>query len=262
MYHYSHIMKLHTSLITNLQNDLKHIPPPYPSRMRNIAALRSILSIRFSPLAIADEPSLRAAVDSLFDGFALRLAPYPRSHSPAWESVTREFYPANGSLSCRPPKSAELSYSSHGVELADLRGLSFACLVHLIHHAAEDPSVISIAIYGRPTLMSYEARGLAQSGRMTAEPYREAGLTGAGQVCGVADSGVDDSSCFFLDDSRAYPTAATSRKGDVQPRRRKIIQYVAYADGSDEEAGHGTHVCGSIGGAFVRRTSFGDDVGV
>ena len=95
--------------------------------------------------------------------------------------------------------------------------------------------------------MNYEARGLTQSGHIFVEPYREAGLTGAGQVCGVGDSGVNDISCFFLDDSKAYPTVTTSRNGELQPLRRKIIQYVAYADSSEDEAGHGTHVCGSIG---------------
>ena len=259
VFHYPHFMKLHPSLVTYLRNDLKYPTNIYGSRMRNLTALRSLLSIQFFPLVVADNMSLRAVADSLFDGFALRSATY-KAYSPAWKSIMKRLQPDNGTLSCALPPSVELGYSSHGVELADLRGLSFNCLIHLIHHAAEDPLVISIAIYERTTLMNLEARGLAQSGHGYMEPYREVGLTGAGQVCGVADSGVNDVSCFFLDDSKAYPTVTTSRNGELQPLRRKIIQYVAYADGSEDEAGHGTHVCGSIGGALARPTSSRDNI--
>ena len=251
VFHYPPFMKLHASLLTILSNDLKD--PVFHE------AEHSLLSIRFSPLAFADEKSLKAAIDSLLKGYTLRVAPYARSHSPAWESITREFHQNNDTLPCILPLSVELSHSSHGVELADLRGLSFNCLIHLIHHAAENPWVISIAIFGRPTLMNYEARGISQSGKIYIEPYREAGLTGLGQVCGVADSGVNDRSCFLLDDSKAYPTTTTSRDGELQPLRRKIIKYVAYADDSEDEAGHGTHVCGSIGEKSFRRNSCKDN---
>lgn len=71
---------------------------------------------------------------------------------------------------------------------------------------------------------------------MDNEPYREAGLDGTGQVCGVADSGVNDLSCFFVDDSGAYPTITTNRSGVVEPLRRKVVQYVSHADALDEGA--------------------------
>ena len=260
VFHYPHFMKLHPSLITYLRNELSG-PSVWSSTLRRhksmlVESLRErqynraegySLSICLSPLVVADEPSLRATVQDMLHGFSLREHPYSRSHSPAWEKTLSGIYEEDDALSCTLPSSVELSFSSHGVDLADLRGISTKCLVHLIHHAAENPSVISVAIHPRPTLMNYEARGLTQSGHIFVEPYREAGLTGAGQVCGVGDSGVNDISCFFLDDSKAYPTVTASRNGELQPLRRKIIQYVAYADGSEDEAGHGTHVCGSIG---------------
>ena len=263
VFRYPHFMKLDPSLLTYLRRTIQDSGMRWTaieSRKLELKAESILLSVRFSPLVVADEPSLRAAVQSLLNGFTPRLAPYPRSHSPAWEKITRNFYLENGNLNCLLPPSVELSYLSHGVELADFRKFDARCLIHFIHHAAENPSVISIAIHERPILLNYEARGVAQSGRSYVEPYREAGLKGAGQVCGVADSGVDDISCFFLDDSQAYPNVTTSRNGELQPLRRKIVQYVAHADGDEDEAGHGTHVCGSIGGGFSpRRTSCGDN---
>jgi hypothetical protein len=114
-----------------------------------------------------------------------------------------------------------------------------------------------------------------QTGKMGGEPYRAAGITGKGQVCGIADSGLNDLSCFFYDGpsppslaspassqsssslshlssssssrfltSSGYRGALTNRSGIIEPFRRKVIQYVAYADMTDEigEMQRGTDV--------------------
>jgi hypothetical protein len=97
-----------------------------------------------------------------------------------------------------------------------------------------------------------------QTGKMGGEPYRAAGITGKGQVCGIADSGLNDLSCFFYDGpsppslssqassqsssssssrfstSSGYRGVLTNRSGVIEPFRRKVIQYVAYADMTDE----------------------------
>ncbi len=83
--------------------------------------------------------------------------------------------------------------------------------------------------------------------------------SGGGQIAGIADSGLDDSSCFFADDALLTLTAAaasavsvpysasaaagsssskallTNRTGLLQPERRKVIQYTAYADAIDDQ---------------------------
>jgi hypothetical protein len=43
-------------------------------------------------------------------------------------------------------------------------------------------------------------------------------------------------------------TDTNLNNGTLQPFRRKVIQYVAYADTVDELDGHGTHVSGSVAG--------------
>jgi hypothetical protein len=41
--------------------------------------------------------------------------------------------------------------------------------------------------------------------------------------------------------------------------RRKVIQYVPFADGVDEQGGHGTHVCGSILGNRDQKSNLSPD---
>ena len=148
--------------------------------------------------------------------------------------------------------SASVAFRSHSVVLSSVSRLDAACTAALFHAAASYPPVLRIAVQPAAQLVNYEARGIIQGGTMGEEPFREAGLEGQGQICGVADSGVNDLSCFFLDDSGAYPTRNTNRSGVVEPLRRKIVQYVSHADDLDEEGGHGTHVCGTVAGASLQ----------
>merc|ERR1711939_615104 len=77
--------------------------------------------------------------------------------------------------------------------------------------------------------------------------YNQWGVTGKGVVVGVADTGLDERSCFF--DNHDGSLVARSSYGSyvTDHSKRKVVQYVAYADGSDTD-GHGTHVCGTIAG--------------
>ena len=82
------------------------------------------------------------------------------------------------------------------------------------------------------------------------------------QICGIADSGLNDLSCFFYDGPSSSPASSpattssshvtgssisldqfsssanrgvlTNRSGVIEPFRRKVIQYVPYADMFDE----------------------------
>jgi subtilisin family serine protease len=126
------------------------------------------------------------------------------------------------------------------------------CLTRLIEIAAMDPRVLSVTVEDQPILLNYAAKGILQSGEFGVEPFTSMGLTGDGEVVGVADSGLNDLSCFFYDDSKKYTSPHVTRSTIVsfviEANRRKVIQYVANADGFDDRLGHGTHVCGSIAG--------------
>lgn len=143
----------------------------------------------------------------------------------------------------------------HSFNLVGVESIDKGCLAAMITQLVGSSEVIQVALTSSPQLMNYEARGRIQSGKIEIEPYSKAGLRGEGQVVGIADSGLYDLSCFFIDDSFLYPTITTSRTGVIEPFRRKVIQYTAYADSVDELGGHGTHVTGSVAGASISEYS-------
>jgi hypothetical protein len=114
-------------------------------------------------------------------------------------------------------------------------------------------------------LVNDDARFVVQANERGSLPLYEHGLSGAGQVGAVSDSGLD---AYDFDDATGAPVgtdpttrAATSiddgnaGAGGAQrtPGRphRKVVGYIVPpgADGDyTDEAGHGTHVVGSVGG--------------
>ena len=157
------------------------------------------------------------------------------------------------------PSSSEVGGGTVG-KFVDLSGFlsssSLFCLVKLLEVLSAQPNVLALSILPRPILLNYDARGLLQSGVAGKNPLTDIGLLGEGQVVGVADSGLDDKSCFFWDNSNSYSSVYTTRNngggGTLEANRRKVVQYTAYADGYDNAAGHGTHVAGIITGNSIR----------
>jgi len=86
-------------------------------------------------------------------------------------------------------------------------------------------------------LLNHDAQWSVQSGETEERPVWERGLTGEGQIVGVADTGVDYSHSAFRD----------PEDNPIGPEHRKIVNYVEYA-GDYDGHGHGTHVSGSIAG--------------
>lgn len=178
------------------------------------------------------------------------------TRSPVWEALVLDVYrdagaPADILTKCKTPKASSIRHLKRGIEVWGVEDWTAPCLVQWVERAAATASVLRVAIGSRPMITNFESRGVTEGGRVGREHYRAAGLTGAGQIIGVADTGLDDLSCFFVDDSEAYPTPYTNRSGVVEPLRRKVIQYFSSADNSDYFGGHGSHVTGSIAGASI-----------
>jgi subtilisin family serine protease len=168
----------------------------------------------------------------------------------------------------RPPSLVQLYGNSIQVHLpTDANDMSLTCLIHMIQSAAAHPLVMSVSVGPSFHFSNYDAVSVSQSGTPHRQPYRKAGLLGRGQVCGVADTGLDDTSCFFRDyfptgsddvmndkeeERRFYYRSPTTKRGrGVEIDRRKVIQYVPYADTTDMAGGHGTHVCGTVAGHSI-----------
>lgn len=174
-------------------------------------------------------------------------------HLTWFQIITSTIYgKSKESVAC-DKKSAEVKirHNMRSIDFYDISTLSQECLLSAILHMSGHKRVTYISLKPMPKLLNYDATRTIQSGKALQTPYSDFGLNGQGQICGVADSGVYDLSCFFLDDSNSYPTITTNRSGILQEHRRKIIQYVGYADGVDDLGGHGTHVVGSIAGNSV-----------
>jgi subtilisin family serine protease len=126
------------------------------------------------------------------------------------------------------------------------------CLLSLILQLSHIPSVLKVSIIQNPVFLNHEVRGIVQSGYMDVEPFTKAGLNGINEVVGIADSGINDLSCFFIDkenyETGAYSKLTTNRTGIVEQNRRKIIQYVPFADSIDGFGGHGTHIAATLAG--------------
>ena len=125
-----------------------------------------------------------------------------------------------------------------------------SCILTVIAYFITDHDVLYLNEYLPVTTQNQVASYIVQSGDVPKweYPLYEAGLTGAGQIVQVADTGVDQDSCFFQDPNGPVNTTYSSEAA-FDLSKRKVVQYVVWADSVDQEpAGHGTHVAG----AYVR----------
>jgi len=152
-------------------------------------------------------------------------------------------------------------------------------LVRLAQVLAAHSEVLFIDRVPDFVLANAYARNVIEMGLSVLPDYlREKGLLswdtnllGQNQIVAIGDSGLDYQSCFFanalgISNSSAPGLRTFQEKQDFwrmfdktsDPLNRKIVQYVAFGDSSDENPavrGHGTHVAGSIAGSPVSRTN-------
>jgi hypothetical protein len=127
-----------------------------------------------------------------------------------------------------------------------------ACMLGLVHFLAQRPETLRIAPLHKRHLLNDVAAGILQGGvaagaslgtastssdaasataaaagdaaSVVPKQLWELGVTGAGEIIGVSDTGLDDSSCFFADAVHG-PTPRGSwpnATGDVHLDRRKV----------------------------------------
>jgi len=132
-----------------------------------------------------------------------------------------------------------------------------ACLLALLAFVSSDPAVLYVEEYSSVVLYNAAAAHLTQSGddgqynqATSSFPLYDVGLDGTNQVVQVVDTGVDQNSCFFSDAKGPLPTTTISEAA-FDSSRRKIVQYVQWADSTDVENGHGTHVAGTMAGVSL-----------
>lgn len=70
------------------------------------------------------------------------------------------------------------------------------------------------------------------------------GLDGNGQTVNVVDSGIDVFNAFFYDPNNSLDSITAK----TNLNHRKVVRIEPYADNTDDERGHGTHVSGTIVG--------------
>jgi len=132
-----------------------------------------------------------------------------------------------------------------------------ACLMALLAFVSSDPAVLFIEEYHKVELDNAAAAYLTQAGNngvsnkdTSTYPFFSIGLDGRGQVAQIVDTGLDQKSCFFRDSTGPVPIT-TITEAAFDTRKRKVIQYVRWADDKDLANGHGTHVAGTLVGVCV-----------
>ncbi|GMH92511.1 hypothetical protein TrST_g7240 [Triparma strigata] len=155
--------------------------------------------------------------------------------------------------------------------------LDSGCLLPLLNQISISPLVCALELQTRPKLHNKEAAWITQSAECKTEsnvdcknsynvprngdrineakstPFWKNGITGEGQIVQVSDSGLDVDNQYFWDSDCVVPKDTS---GSSNLNCRKVVQYVAYVDGTDDENGHGTHVVGSVLG---HRSTTGSD---
>ena len=128
-----------------------------------------------------------------------------------------------------------------------------SCVLSLLSHflTAYSATIADIRLRFPKYPSNHKDKGIVQTKRYSENyPYHTAGLDGTGQIVGVGDTGIDELSCFFRNEDGSKVARSSIYSPTFDLTKRKVIQYISYADGSDLAGGHGTHVSGTVAGNY------------
>ncbi len=118
-----------------------------------------------------------------------------------------------------------------------------SCFTEVIESLSVQPEVARL-------ILSLGTIPLGRAGGKGGLPRRDEtilfGLDGTGEILGIADTGLDDGSCYFRGTN-----SSTRRDCRADFSQRKVIQYCSYADEVDDLGGHGTFVTAAAVGKCV-----------
>ena len=248
------IVKVHSDLIYLVGNDFQ-----VPSSYSRFTSDDLLVEIQFSSSTnLVNAASLSDRLNFQRNHF-LNALNVSRSRSESFGSY-RSWFSLSQSCDSMPSIDPdEIQNIDDYIEFEIKPFLSYPveCLKIFVENLGNNPHIIRLSLKTKPKVLNHVSRGITQSGKSFNEPYSLAGLDGINQIVGIADSGLNDLSCFYYDHNYKNPTPRQLLSRDagvsslkIDRTRRKVIQYVynTQTDGLDDEGGHGTHCAGSVAG--------------
>ncbi|CAM9331359.1 unnamed protein product [Scytosiphon promiscuus] len=133
-----------------------------------------------------------------------------------------------------------------------------ACFMGLLSQLAAKPEVLRVSPLHRSSTLNSVGSAVVQSATETETPLLDAGLDGTGEVIQIVDSGLDETSCYFVDDDglqvehgHLFLGGVVEDDGNVSlvlgndsfaydMSRRKVVQYIELfkrpdGSGADEQ---------------------------
>ena len=124
----------------------------------------------------------------------------------------------------------------------------------VVRHFSSRHDVQWVEVKHRMTSLVRWAKNVTQSGDYQKGPLHYIGITGTNRIIGIADTGLDDESCYFKDPDVPFPYDT------LDLSHRKVVYYNTYVDDEDGD-GHGTAVSGTAAGQCGEGYGFDDEEG-
>jgi hypothetical protein len=224
--------------------------PPPADEFITAADLKALLSSGLDPVTYLE--SLSAEITHT-----------QRQHSDSnlWAQMKNKFSKSSAATAC-PFTSLTIESTSSGTLIIDglkdfIEGipdstLTVPCMASLLAVLVQQKGVSDIHYHLPKSKFNEHGKSIIQTESFTTSfPYTDAGIDGTGQVVGIGDTGVDELSCFFRNTDSSKVARSSYLSPTFDTSKRKVIQYISYADDHDTEGGHGTHVSGTVAGKLI-----------